>query len=258
LGGVTFNNKLKMKNKTSTALLLVLSALAIVTGLRAAPPTPADVGDVDTFGRNAQYMGVASGFVQLSAACPAPTPTPTPPFNPNDSQCFNLAPAPATTSFDAQDICRIKLPKKSTKNIIYPVINIFLNYQLQNSTGVTQPSAVLFFSATLTLESDVFNNPSIIDPGTGNPANGKFTFQFPYTFRDDRAMQDGDRQRVRETLVRIGNAGLNRAFFISSGLTDAQVDDLFKSPITVRMSVSGFAKLVTDATITGNMRLFGD
>jgi hypothetical protein len=71
-------------------------------------------------------------------------------------------------------------------------------------------------------------------------------------------MQDGDRQRMRETLVRIGNAGLNRAFFISVGLTDSQVDDLFKSVITVRMSVSGSARLVTDASITGNMRLFGD
>ena len=52
--------------------------------------------------------------------------------------------------------------------------------------------------------------------------------------------------------------GLNRAFFISQGLTDSQVDDLFKSAITVRMSVQGSAKFVTDANITGNMRLFGD
>lgn len=247
-----------MRNGIAKIFGLVLPVFAIGAGLRAAPPTAADVGDADTFGRTAQYMGVASGFVQLSAACPAPTPTPTPPFNPNDSQCFNLSPAPATTSFDAQDICRIKLPKKSTKNIIYPVVNIFLNYQLQNSSGVTQPSALFSFTASLTIESDVLNNPSIIDPGTGLPAAGKFTFQFPYVFRDDRAMQDGDRQRIRETLVRIGNAGLNRAFFIASGLTDSQVDDLFKSVITVRMSVQGSAKFVTDATITGNMRLFGD
>lgn len=247
-----------MRNKTSKLFVLILSSLALAGALRAAPPSAADVGDADTFGRAAQYMGVASGFVQLSAACPAPTPTPTPPFNPNDSQCFNLAPAPATTSFDAQDICRIKLPKKSTKNIIYPVINIFLNYQLQNTTGVTQPSALFTFTASLTVESEVFNNPSIIDPGTGLPAAGKFTFQFPYIYRDDRTMEDGDRQRLRETLVRIGNAGLNRAFFIASGLTDSQVDDLFKSAITVRMSVQGSARLVTDASITGNMRLFGD
>jgi len=213
LGGETFNpRKQKMINKTVKLFALVISTLALAGGLRAAPLTAADVGDVDTFGRAAQFMGVGSGFVQLATTCSA-TPTPTPPFNPNDSQCFALAAAPATTTFDAEDICRIKLPKKSTKNIIYPVINLFLNYQLQNSSGVTQSSALFTFSAFLSIESDVLNNPSIIDPGTGLPAAGKFTFQFPYTFRDDRSMQDGDRQRVRETLVRVGNAGLNRAFF---------------------------------------------
>src|ERR1700694_1436636 len=118
----------KMKNKISQMLVVVLSALAVVAGLKAAPPPVPDVGDPDTFGHNAQYMGVASGFVQLMAACPAPTPPPTPPLNPNDSQCFHLGPAPAAPSFDAQDIARIKLPKKATRNIIYPVVNIFLNY----------------------------------------------------------------------------------------------------------------------------------
>jgi hypothetical protein len=236
---------------------LVICVFAFAGSLRAAPPTVADVGDPDTFGRAAQFMGVGSGFVQLATTCSA-TPTPTPPFNPNDSQCFAIAAAPATTTFDAEDICRIKLPKKSTKNIIYPVINLFLNYQLQNSSGVTQPSALFTFSAFLSIESDVLNNPSIIDPGTGLPAAGKFTLQFPYTFRDDRTMQNGDRQRIRETLVRVGNAGLNRQFFIASGLTDNQVDDLFKSVITVRMSIQGTARFVTDANITGNMRLFGD
>jgi len=248
----------KMKNKISQMFVVVLSALAVVAGLKAAPPTVADVGDPDTFGHNAQYMGVASGFVQLMATCPAPTPTPTPPFNPNDSQCFNLAPAPAATSFDAQDIARIKLPKKATRNIIYPVVNIFLNYQLQNSSGSPQPQCLFTFLAHLTIESDALLDPSIIDPNTGLPANGKLTLQFTYSFRDDRTMQDGDRQRIRETLVRVGNAGINRQNLIGGGMTDAQVDNLFKSVITVRMGIQGTAKFVTDATITGNMRLFGD
>ena len=36
------------------------------------------------------------------------------------------------------------------------------------------------------------------------------------------------------------------------------VDAMFAGPITVRMHVTGAAKLCTDASITGNMRLFGD
>jgi hypothetical protein len=52
-----------MKYSTSKILALILSSLAVAGGLQAAPPTAADVGDVESFGHNAQYMGAVSGFV---------------------------------------------------------------------------------------------------------------------------------------------------------------------------------------------------
>ena len=52
-----------MRNKTLKLFALVISTLALVGGLRAAPPTVGDVGDVDSFGSNAKYMGAASGFI---------------------------------------------------------------------------------------------------------------------------------------------------------------------------------------------------
>lgn len=241
-----------MKYNISKILALTLTSLAVTGGLRAAPPTAEDVGDVGSFGHNAQYMGVASGFINLAASCvPDPSPTPT-------SQCFNLAPAPALTTFDAQDILRIKLPKKATRTIIYPALNFFINYQLENTTGIFQPQGVFSYTALLTIESDALLDPSIIDPGTGLPANGKLVGQFSYIYRDDRSMDTNDRQRLRETLVRVGNAGINKAQLIGQGLSESVVDDLFKSAMTIRMSVTGTARLVTDASITCNMRLFGD
>lgn len=241
-----------MKYNISKTLVLTLTSLAVVAGLQAAPPTAEDVGDVGSFGHAAQYMGAASGFINLTASCP-PVPSPTP----ND-QCFNLAPAPALTTFDAQDILRIKLPKKATRTIIYPALNFFINYQLENTTGVFQPQGVFSYSALLTIESDVLLDPSIIDPQTGLPANGKLVGQFSYNYRDDRSMDTNDRQRLRETLVRVGNAGINKDALIAQGLAPGVVDDLFKSAMTIRMSVTGTARLVTDASITCNMRLFGD
>lgn len=241
-----------MINKTVKLFALVISTLALAGGLRAAPLTAADVGDVDSFGHNAQYMGAASGFINLTASC-TPNPSPTP----ND-QCFNLNAAPATTSFTANEICRIKLPKKATRTIIYPALNFFLNYQLQNSTGVAQPQGLFAFTALISISSDALMDPSIIDPNTGLPANGTLTAQFSYIFRDDRTMNNGDRQRIRETLVRVGNAGINQAGLLAQGLTQHQVDELFKSSMTITMDVTGSAKLATDANITCNMRLFGD
>ena len=249
-----------MKNKISEIVVVLLSTLAVVAGLRAAPINPDDVGDAETFGHNVQYMGVASGNVTLSTdPCPSPTPTPSPPATANNSQCFQLSAAPAQTNFSAPDIARVKLPKKATRNVIYPMLNIFINYQLQNTTGVDQPSGVFRFTASVDIESDALLDPSIIDPSTGLPANGKLINVFDYPYRDDRRMDVNDRQRMREDLVRAGNTGLTRKQFHDSfGLTDAQVDALFKSSITLRMNVTGAAKLCTDAFIFGNMRFFGD
>jgi hypothetical protein len=236
---------------------LTFSILAAAGGLRAAPPTAAEVGDVDSFGHNVQYMGAKSGFITLSPVC-TPAPTPVPPATVNDDQCFTLSAAPALTNFDAEDILRIKLPKKATRTIIYPALNFFINYQLQNTTGVFQSQGVFAFTALLSIESDVLLDPSIIDPQTGLPANGKLVGQFSYAFRDDRSMDVNDRQRLRETLVRVGNAGINKAQLVGMGLSEAVVDDLFKNAMTIRMSVTGSARLVTDASVTCNMRLFGD
>jgi len=246
-----------MKRSTIQHLAMIFSSLAIAGGLYAAPPTAAEVGELESFGHNVQYMGAKSGFITLSPAC-TPAPTPVPPATANDDQCFNLAPAPALTTFTANDILRIKLPKKATRTIIYPALNFFINYELQNSTGVFQPQGVFAFNASLTIESDVLLDPSIIDPATGLPANGKLVAQFGYNYRDDRSMDVNARQNLRETLVRVGNAGINKAQLIASGLPESVVDDLFKSSMTVRMSVTGSARLVNDASITCNMRLFGD
>jgi hypothetical protein len=61
-------------------------------------------------------MGAASGFVTLSSdPCPAPTPTPSPVPN-GDSFCDQLNLEQAQTSFSHDNICRIKLPKKATRN----------------------------------------------------------------------------------------------------------------------------------------------
>jgi hypothetical protein len=253
-------NITKMKNSITKIVVLTLSSIAVVGGLWASGPSADDVGDAGSFGHPALYMGAASGFITLSSdPCPSPTSTPSPPATANDNQCFALNPAPALTTFTADDICRIKLPKKATRTIIYPALNFFQNYQLQNTTGGPIANALFDYSASLSIESDVLLDPSIIDPNTGLPANGKLVFVFsPNRYRDDRSMNDGDRYRNRFTFARVGNAGINKAQLVSSGLSQTVVDNLFASAMTIRMNVTGSATLVTDASITCNMRLFGD
>lgn len=242
---------------TFKVIAAVLSTFAVIGFLRAGPPSAEDVGDAGSFGHAALYMGAASGFVQLEPTC-SPSPTPVPPATANDSQCFALNPAPASTNFTALDVCRIKLPKKATRTIIYPALNFFVDYQLKNDSGADQDPAFFNFTAELVIESDALLDPSIIDPATGNPANGKLIAGFGYTYRDNRSMKNGDRQRLHETFVRVGNAGINKAALVTAGLSPTVVDNLFASAMTIRMNVTGSAKFVTDASVTCNMRLFGD
>jgi hypothetical protein len=246
-----------MKHRTSMLLVAILSALTVAAGLRAAPPTTGDVGDADSFGNNAQYMGAASsGFIVLSPNCSAePSPTPVP-----DNQCFTLVAAPGTTTFDAQDIARIRLPKKATKDIIYPIITMTHNYQFLNTTGVQQPQALFTYTPYLTIESDALNNPSVIDPSTGAPAAGRLQniVVVPNTLRDDRTLEINERIRNRVTFSRSGIGGFNKTFFVNYGIPSSVVDDMFKSAITVRLNVRGSAKFVSDGFLQMHMRLFGD
>jgi hypothetical protein len=241
---------------------LVVSTFALTSFLRAGPPTAADVGEAESFGHAALYMGAASGFVQLAPTC-SPSPTPVPPATANDNQCFVLSPQPTTTFFTANDILRIKLPKKATRTIIYPALNFFVQYELRNQTG-TDDTGVFTFSASLIIESDALIG--VNDPVTGDPLNGKLEAGFGYSYTVDRSLPAGQHDHQRITLVRVGNAGINKAALVAQGFSQTVVDNLFSGPMTVRMNMTGSGKLLNmgpsagfeGASITANMRLFGD
>ena len=230
-----------MKHYISKIAVVILSSLAVAAALQAGP-TAADVGDAESFGHSALYMGAASGFESLAATgtCPAATPTPSPVPN-GDTFCDELNPAPSVTSFSHDNICRIKLPKKATRTIIYPVLNFFHNYQLENTTVLPVPNALFDYRAYITIESDALLDPSCTDPNNdGMPCNGKLQFQFtPNRVRDDRSMNPADRARNRLTFTRAGNAGINKAQLVESGVSSTIVDALFLGPMTIRLNIAG-------------------
>ena len=251
-------------------IAVVLLNLALVGWLKAAPPS-ADVGEAESFGHPALYMGAASGFVQLRPSC-TPAPAPVPPNTANNDQCFELNPQPDPTGFTANDILRIKLPKKATRTIIYPALNFFVHYNLRNQTA-SADDGLFSFTATVDIESDALLDPSILDPnnpdpvtGAPMPAAGKLRGLFSYLYTVDRSLPAGAHDRQRVTLVRVGNAGINKASLVGMGLSQTVVDNLFAGPMTVRMNMVGNTQLlnmgpggnIAGATVTANMRLFGD
>ncbi len=257
------NTKGKMKRNKRQILLTSFVACLMVTAAVFAGPTIGDVGDTDSFQKNARFLGDASGFITLAATpCPSSTPATSPSPSPaNSDQCFAIDPTPGnTTAFNAMNIDRINLPGGAAKDIIYPVLTFFTEYQMQNPTAAQVPNARFLYRASLTIYSAVLNDPSIIDPNTGLPANGALTFVFsPNRFDVDRSLEGNERARNHIDYSRAANAGIAKANLISGGtLTQHQADDLFNKPMTVRMDVTGQARYVTDASVTCNMRLFGD
>lgn len=256
-----------MKIKMHQSLAITVLTFASIISLRAGPPSENDVGDPDSFGKPANYLGVSSGFIYVNN-CPAPSPTPTPSVAPNNNspQCFTTQACPGSDFFDVYNIAAIVLPKNATHDMIYPVLNFFHDFTVENTSGSPQNSVFFEYTADITIESTVLNDPSCIDPITGNPCGGQLQFQFgDNRMREDRSMNPGDRERQHLNFSRAGNVGINKRELVESGLSQTLVDKLFASSMTLRLNVHIRTKCVNQTTpvnplttIIANMRLFGD
>ena len=256
-------------NRKVSPLLAVICLLPLTAViLRAGPPTENDVGDPDSFKHGANYLGVSSGFIYVNN-CPAPTPAPSVAPNNNSPQCFTTLACPGSDSFDAFNVATIVLPKDATHDIIYPVLNFFHDFTLENTSGSPQSRVLFEYFADITIESTVLNDPSCTDPNTGNPCGGQLQFQFADNrMREDRSMNPGDRERQHLNYSRAGNLGITKRSMVESGLSQQLVDKLFHSEMTIRLNVHINTKCVNQAggafpvppttTIIANMRLFGD
>src|SRR5690349_11845458 len=124
-----------------------------------------DVGDVDSFGRSLVWLGVTQGNLDLSSSCPPDDGDPT-------TNCVALNAAPGPTAFDLDGIARVTLPGKSANSLLCywfsPILSVdYLNPTAANDVGM------LAYSPTLTVESEVLDDPALIDPTTGAPFDGK-------------------------------------------------------------------------------------
>lgn len=235
-----------MKNKICLMTLLALSSLGLGK-IIAGPPSEADVGDPDSFRHNAFYMGVASGQVILASDCTGVTPP---------TQCYTL-PLPGNT-FTANDICHINLPNGSTKDIIYPALSFFHSYRLDNSTGTSQIGQ-FDYTASITIDSTALNDPACIDPSTGLQCGGHLSMEFADNrFTDQHNMNPGDFTRGHLNYSHVGNLGITARSLEESGIPHNIVQHMFQGPMVLHLNITGSVLQLSNASITGNMRLFGD
>lgn len=224
----------------------------IRTGNANAAPSQDDVGDVDSFGRALVWLGVAQGDIDLSAACPPDDGDPT-------THCADLNPAPALTSFAFDDIAHLTLPGKSANSLLCYWFSPLLSVDYFNP-GAASDVGLLSYSPTLTVESEVLDDPALVDPTTGAPFDGKLTTSMTSSEHFEVPLSPGQQQfeRSRDSAVCIAGLLSKRALVDTYGLTDAQAKQVFKKPITIRLNVSGSARLVDEANLVFGLRIVGD
>jgi hypothetical protein len=222
----------------------------------AAPPiypvTVDDVYDVDSFGRYVKWLGLASAFINVQTGCPKPT-TP-------DEYCQEMNPAiGAITSFTFNDAARIKLPKYASNSLLCYWFSPVLNMSWSNPTAV-RATGRLRYTPTLTIENPVLADPALIDPTTGAPFGGQLLTSMTSSERFEESLEPGVtlNERSRDSTVCMAGFLSRRALIETYGLTEAQADDFFASPTTIRLNVAGSTQYISNASFAFALRVVGD
>lgn len=241
-----------LPNVRARELALRPSQAAVAGVVAAAAPTLAEVGDVDSFGRNVTWLGLTQGDITLSqSGCSAPADPAAP--------CVALNPAPAVTGFNLDDVARVVLPAKASNSLLCHWLSPVLTIGYHNP-GAAPVVARLVYTPTLTIENEVLNDPALIDPTTGAPFAGKLRTGMTASERFEVPLAAGMSLNTRERDSAVCIAGFisRRSLVDLYGLTDAQARQFFKKQTTVRLNVTGSVQYVEDASLILGLRIVGD
>ena len=219
------------------------------------PPTNAQVGDAASFGRNVRWLGMANnGFAVIDTDCAAvhqEDPT---------AQCQQVDDYAVDTRFSFSDLGKIELPAGAANSMLCHWLTPSLQgYYYTPSTTLTVGR--IAYSPNITIESPVLNNPAMINPVTGAPFNGRIGRGGGYEIEQALLQQGLPLTQVafRQRTVTCAGALISKQQLVDVyGLTRAQADQFFASPITLRFGVSGAVRNVDHAIFVIGARVVGD
>lgn len=231
----------------------VAAPLVLAPGLvtAAAAPTPEDVGDADSFGRNVTYLGLAQTLaVTLADDCSGSDPT--------IERCIVNNPAPLSTNFDEAGLATMNLPAKATKSLICFGLTPFISVNWSNPTAAMQ-TARFTATATITIDNEVLDDPALIDPGTGLPFGGVLELGLS-TWHNTHSIEPGEFENERSSQTRSCIAGIvsKRALADGFGLSETQATQFFKKPMTITFGARGSAQSSEFTNYFYGIRLYGD
>jgi hypothetical protein len=235
------------------------SAFALIVGMAAALPahsaTEAEVGDPDSFRRNVTYLGLAqTAGVRLHTTC---APDPEFPPSPGD-RCRILEPQPTMTTFNESSLDSVVLPANASRSLLCHTLSPIASLSYLNATSDTV-AAQVSTSAVITIQNEILNDPSLLDPRTGRPFGGRLTRNLATLF-DEQQLVAGQRHLATLRTPRECEAGLisKRMLVNTFGLSEAQATAFFTKRMTLTFGMSGNASGIKEGQFTYTMRLYGD
>jgi hypothetical protein len=224
-------------------------------GARAdAPISTATVGEPDSFGKNAQFLGIAaSGVIYIDSTC---DPANVGVLGPDD-KCLAVPDPTVQSTAHYTDFARITIPGKSVSNIIYMINNHTTLWDFENSTAGIVLGQMLY-NPTITIESDALNDPAAIDPISHHPMNGSFTTSGNGTKSISETLFPGFTGQYIDSYSRANTVGLSRTYFAGLGLPSSVIDQLYKKPMTIRLGVNMLVRNVTRGSFLFSARFLGN
>jgi hypothetical protein len=108
------------------------------------------------------------------------------------------------------------------------------------------------------LESAELNDPTLVDPVTGLPYNGKIVTIFPVAEGTSRSLAVAERIQKGMRFSATGIGAFNHEFFVGANIPEKVIKRMFANPMTVRVGISGNIQLVDTGLIAIGFRLMGD
>lgn len=214
-------------------------------------PTPEEVGDADSFGRPMKWLGVAQADVILTEDCSLPE------FQ--GRNCAQTLPAPAQTTFAFQDVDSITLPGNAAHSLLCHWFSPMLMLGYENP-GAQPAVARLRYSPRLRIQSEVLDDPALLDPTTGRPFDGSLLT--PISSHEQMAttlLAHEERFEVlRDSNTCMAGFLTRRQLVETYGLTEAQARSVFGHPMTISIQIEGAASYVGEASLVFGLRILGD
>jgi len=249
------NTNMKRESMSSKCIVYLIGLFCVLAGSIAAQ-TEADVGDIDSFMKEAKFAGYAvTGKVGTYRDCSLTSI----PHGPDD-RCVTITTTPTSnyTNFDLKNIGRIRFPPSTFQNVIYLLPRHRLHYSTSNSSTESKVGN-LSYEPYITLISSVLEDPNLINPINGLPFAGRI--YLPIEGRRFLSKTLFPNYQEADTLA-YGSpsiSGINKRFLKENyGLQSTVVDEIFRKEITILLNIKGWTTNINGADFDYAVRFLGN